>query len=706
MTSIRVRLLSATAAAALSVGMAQAQPTPAPASPSGALEEIIVTANKTSSNAQKTPIAMAVVSGAALSREGVTDIGDLAKVAPSIQFQPIRQKAITFIRGVGQGISSGNVDPAVAINLNGAYLPAEMTNTAFFDVERVEVLYGPQGTIYGRNAVGGAINVITKRPGKVWAGDATAEVGNYANRLIMGGVDAPLSQNFRIRLAGIHSQHNGYFTNGLSDLDVSSVRLSALYEPTDRTSAYLVVGYSRERDLGGGAQNFPPLTSNPWYLPFDARAVPLYNHDDDLTTSLELDHDFGSGVKFASISSYGQLHQKTNFLSFIGNIPNDIFFTNFAVTTHYGSQELRLSGTSGRLNWIAGLYGYDNRYNELGVVRYQKVPTPQLRNGFNQDTRGAAAFGQLTYSLDPSVRVLAGARYSYDKRRIDGLFGAFFNVGQPAPPPAFPYNGRRSDSRPDFKVGLEYDAAPRSLLYANFQTGYAGGGFSAAEAVAGAPAAATFLPMTVKAWALGSKNRFIDNRLQFNFELFYDIYKNYQVSARSLTNPFVTIFNAKRTEIYGVQFDTRFQLTRLDDLGASAGLLHAVFNKLIVPLPPYNLSGYRPPMAPALTLNVDYTHHFPLANGATVDLYGNYRHVSSQYGVYNHLPGTFIRAYGMGDALLTYVAPEKRWTAGLYVRNISNVFIPGFIIGGATPGPASGFPLAPRTFGARLTANF
>jgi iron complex outermembrane receptor protein len=704
----RLFLIATVASCALvSVGRAQTAPTGDGGGPSHTtLGEIVVTANRNHSTVQKTPVAVAVASGEQLSRAGAIDVSGLVKVAPEIQFTPIREKAITFIRGVGQGISAGNADPAVAINLNEAYLPSEMSNLAFFDVDRVEVVYGPQGTLYGRNAVGGAINIITRRPGKVFGGDVTTEIGNDHSIMAMGAVDLPVTSDFSLRIAALRNQHHGYFTNGMSDADTSAVRLSALYEPSSVTSVYLTGAYSHQGGLGDGSQNLPPLTSNPWYLPYDPHTVPLYTRANVGAGALNISHDFDDGVKFVSISGFDTMKQHTNFPAYL-NTPGNIQFVSYDLHTTNYTQEFRLSGSSQKLSWIVGLYGYETWNGETSFVRPQTLPALTFVVGpWSQHAEGAAVFGQATYSITDAFRATLGARYSYDKRRLDGANINFFNTGAAQPPSTIIYAGERSDSRPDFKVGLEYDVAPRSLLYASFQTGYNNGGFSTAQAAVGSRAAAPFAPMTVDAWTAGSKNRFFDGRLQLNGEIYYDRFENYQVSARSLVTGQATVFNAARAETYGGQIDARADITSHDELGVSVGLLHAKFLTLRIPAAPFTLDGYDMPEAPRATVNVDYTHHFPLPNGATIDLEGDYRHVSSVWGVYTHQNGSFVPAYSMADASLTYVAEGGRWTLGGYVRNLNNAFTAAFVTGGALPGPGSGFPLPPRTYGVRLTGKF
>jgi iron complex outermembrane receptor protein len=670
------------------------------------LAEILVTATKSRTNVQSTPVAITALSGTELSQTGITDVSRLSDLSPAITFTPIRSRAIVYIRGVGQGITSGNVDPAVAVNLNDAYLPPELSNVAFFDVARVEIVYGPQGTLYGRNAVAGAVNIVTNRPTHEFGIATEAEFGNYGSVFYEGSLNLPVSATLAIRVAGERLTHDGYFTNGEDNADLSAGRISALYTPIEGTSVYFIAGYSHQGGLGDAGQNLPPLTNNRWYLPYDPNSIPLYERGDAFNSTLQLMHTFSANVEFNYIGSYSSLDQDTQFPAYL-NVAGNLKYVHYELYPRSYTQEARLNGNGGPWKWIAGLYGYHSVTEELSYVRNELIPTPLSEVGpVHQHAYGAAVFGQLTYSVSDAFRVTTGLRYSYDRKLLNGVNDVYTFTGAPPPLPTQTYEGRDSRTRPDYKLSLEYDLAERSLVYGTFQTGYNTAGFSESPIAPGSTQAFPFKPMTVSSYAIGNKNRFWGNRFQANVELFYNDYTNYQVSYRSLQTGEAIVYNARRATSYGAQADLRANLTDADETGLGVGLLRARFNELDLPVAPYNLSGYAAPLAPTATVNTDYTHHFSVRGGGSVDLVGNYKYVSGQWGIYTHGAGTYIKPYSMGDLSLTYWSPDRHWSLGSYVRNLTNTFTTGFTATNAIPGPGFGFPLPPRTFGIRVTASF
>lgn len=669
------------------------------------LTDIVVTATRSKTSVQSTPVTITAITGSQLAQSGVTEVASISKLAPAVSFTPIRSRAIVYIRGVGQGITSGNADPAVAINFNDAYLPPELSNLAFFDVDRVEVVYGPQGTLYGRNAVAGAINIVTNRPTDHFSINSELEVGNYGSILYTGSVNAPVTSDLSLRIAGERSRHDGYFSNGADNGDLSAGRISANYTPDSNTSVYFVAGFAYQGGLGDGGQNLPPLTHDPWYLSYDPRAIPLYVQGDAINSTLEVTHAFARTLNFTYVGSYSQLNESSQFPAFL-NVPGNLKYVHYELYPRTYTQEVRLNGTAGKWTWIAGLYGYHSVTEELSYLRNQQLPTPVADVGpVHQHAYGAAAFGQLTYALSDRFRITAGSRYSYDYKLFDGVNATYVSTGGPPPAATQSYHGTESTTRPDYKVSLEYDIADHSLLYGSAQTGYNTGGFSTSPIAAGSTQASPFRPMTVSAYALGIKNRFLDSRLQANMELFYNDYSNYQVSYRSVQTGQAIVYNAKRATTFGAQFDVRAKISESDEAGVGTALLRARFNELALPVAPHDISGYAMPLAPVATVNTDFTHHFSL-KGAVVDFVANYKYVSSQWGIYTHGNGSYIKPYNMTDLSLTYVPDAHHWSVGGYVRNLTNTFTTGFTSANVIPGPGYGFPLPPRTYGLRLTTSY
>lgn len=682
---------------------AQAPSTPASASSKGQIEEIVVTAEKRSSTAQNTPGTVVAISGEQLAEQGISGVSQLAAIVPSAQFQVLRSQVQVFIRGVGQNNSGPNADPAVATNLNGIYQLSDMTGAAFFDLERVEVLPGPQGTLYGRNAAGGAVNVISRRPGDIYGGNASIEVGAYNTLNAQAGIDLPLSDTFAVRAAAGLQRHDGYLSNGGDDKDTKTFRLTGVYKPTERATLTVIGSYTRNDGIGDQVVNIPPVrSSDPWYFPFPASKLGLFNRDNFYTLSAEFDYQLTDHLKFTYLGGYDNF-DRHQFLILDGTpSPLAVQTQDIAQDGRFFSHEARLTGDYGRLQWIAGLYYYDSVQNYDNHVVLPPVVVVQ-QGPIRVNGNGIAAFGQLTYSLENWLRLTGGLRYSHDEK--DG--GGPYTVTVAGTQHPSPFTGKLKTNHVDWKAGIEADVAPHSLLYANVQTGYNQGGFSFAP-----PAAVggdnTYKPEELTAYTIGNKNRFLDQRLQFNVEAYYYDYSNYQISARDLRSSLNIIYNAQSAQVYGAQIDTLYLVTDNDRVSADLGLLHAEANKLILPASAggANLSGYQLPDSPDLTVSASYEHDWELASGGLISGKVSESFIGQRWSAYNHPTGTHLPSYHKTDVSLTYTPASGKWSIQAWARNLENEAVWDSAVSSNLPGPAAGFIQAPRTYGMRLTANF
>lgn len=654
--------------------------------------DIIVTAQKRSENLQDTPAAVTAASGDRLLELGVQNINQLATATPSVKIVPIRNQTMIFLRGVGQALTQPNADPSIAVNVNGAYVPSDMTGNAFFDVERVEVLPGPQGTLYGRNAAGGVINVITKLPSDKLGGEGFIEIGNYQRIQGFAALDVPITSTLGIRAALSSTDHDGYFDNGVDDQDSSAARLTVAWSPAAGTKIVGIAMYAHDGGIGQHQQTKP--TPRPRHLDFSPRAAGLFTEYDTYITSLQVDHELSSNIVFTYIGGFDHLQAKQNAEIFLGP-PLAIVRNRNDTKAH--TQEARISGRTGDLDFLAGLYYYWSK-----ALYDAPFDTGRLffRTDFDARAEGEAVFGRLTWHATERLRLTGGLRYSHDKKRIEGVNTLIVGPSTTITP----YEGKLSDNRIDWKAEVEYDLAEDSMLYANVATGYNTGGLSNASVSNTSIEAAPFKPIKLLAYTAGIKNRFFDGALIFNLEAYYYDYKDYQVSARNPQTFQNQLFNAEKSEIYGLQIDAHLRPTANDNLSASVSLLHAEATKLITPVG--NFSGFELPYSPDLTANVTYQHIFNLAEGATVEAFASVQYVGDRWGQYTHLPGTDLDEYVQVDATITYRPENRAWAISAWGRNLTNKDVFGIILAGGPPGPASGNLLPPRTYGIRLATNF
>ena len=677
--------------------------------------DIIVTASRRSESAQRTPIAIIAVTGSELRREGVVQPQDLGKAVTGLGISPVGGATQIYLRGVGTFAVGPFSESAVAFNVDDIFMSIpQFISGQFYDLQRVEVLKGPQGTLYGRNATAGSINVISNRPDFKFSADGSLELGNYNTKRANGALNIPLSDTFAIRAAFQISQHDGYSADGYDDDNSKSGRLQALYKPNDRFSVLLAADFVNQDPKGTANHALNPNAnqptaanpSNPWESPSSATSnqylaqanasppfsqlgvvLPLedgagYVHDRAWGAHAEIKADLGF-ADLTVIPSYRKLKIR------------DYQEPGFPVITQTkGSQsslEGRLASNSGaRLKWLVGGFYFKNNQSS-------HIVTPQGTSTNVQDPTQAlktyAAFGQTTYALTDNLRLTGGLRYSSEKRVQSGT-GTSTNY---FPPPAFPFapivvsyrtDGQYKNSNVSYKAGIEHDLAAHSMVYASVSTGFKSGGLNP-------DTNSTFKPEKLTAYTIGSKNRFLDGKLQANAELFYWDYKNHQENILAQTSfggyePFVR--NISKSTAKGVSLDLQYDPSRNDMLTAQVEYLHAVFNsfKLTSAIAPganttscgitpqsngsaiVDCSGKPFSRAPKWSAHLGYQHSFVLGDsgkivaGATAEL------SSSYYIATDYLPQEKQKAFGMVDLSLAYEAPGGHWSLAGYVRNLTN----------------------------------
>jgi iron complex outermembrane receptor protein len=659
------------------------------------MQEVIVTAQKRSESVQRVAAAVSVVDSAKLTNAGVTDLTTVSNLASGLSITPVRTQAFIFIRGVGQTLTSPNADAAVAVNLNGVYLPAEIAGTAFFDVDRVEILRGPQGTLYGRNSTGGVVNIASRMPGDKYGVDGFVEVGNYNRFQVVGGVNIPLTDDFRSRTAVTVVKHDGYFNNGEDDQDSYAVRQTFVWTPSDRTKITAVGSYGKDGGIGNVLQNIPFQECGERCATFNPQALGYGYSAKTYEGSLQVSHQLNDTLGLTYIGGYNRLNLRTVNSIFTGP-PLGPLRIDERIESQ--SHEGRLNISLPRLQGIVGLYYYD----QSSYYRQDAQPTAAQRliNPFNGDGEGSAVFGQATYTLTDALRLTAGLRYSHNEKSISGFNSTYNAAG--AQILLRPFAGSTSLNRTDWKVGVEYDLAPAVMLYGNVSTGFSPGGFSTGPAVVGQLPAAQFKEVTLLAYAGGVKSRVLDNRLTLNLEGFYYDYDNYQVSARDLLTAQNLVFNAAKATVYGAQLDANARPTDHDTLSFSATYLHAVADTLRTPGAIFD--GFDLPYSPKWTVNAFYQHAFDVgSDGAQIRGSINFKYASGRWALYTHAPGFYIKSNTHTDLNLGYYAPDDRWSIQAFVRNAEDELVKTSC-GNAIPGLAGCFFEPPRTYG--LTLSF
>ena len=577
---------------------APSQNTPQPAADVGdddGLNTIVITAQRREESAQRAGIAIDVVAGDDILTRGITQATDLGTIVPSLNVQAAGgANTSIFLRGVGNFTVNGYSDPAIAFNYDGVYLGRPTSASGvFYDLERVEVLKGPQGTLYGRNATAGAINVIPARPelGE-FSGFVSASYGNYDALNLQGALNVPLGTSAAFRIAGNLVDRDGYLSDGSSDEETQALRAQVLVEVTPELTVRLAGDYSHSGGVGVGSSyggryafNFPTGTYS--FVPsgldrstglFDPasqayrqtlflgvsgrNAAPLdpdiYQDNDFYGLNAEVNWDTGIGT-FTIIPAWRRASLDNKFANpaFIGFIQEE---------DEQFSVEARLNGDRiGIFDYIVGLYYFDEQVEGDYTFAQQAINAYQE---FESSTESWAAFGRLTANVTERFRVIGGLRYTHDRKRFDGQADVFVVVctvrnafGVPTCPtvPLLPVTDDFTELQPPFIIPppdqarpigatgaiLTHPVTPVNSGFSNGEvTWRAGLEYDVADrsllyasvergyrsgGFSLSAGRETYAPEFITAYTVGMKNRLLDNRLQLNLEAFWWDYTDQQI---------------------------------------------------------------------------------------------------------------------------------------------------------------------------------
>ncbi len=447
------------ATSAMSVFWAMAAQAQEAAEPDGGIGEIVVTAQKKSESLQDAALAIDAVTGKDLEAQGVTNPRDITKLVPSLTISNGGgQNSSLFLRGVGNRTNNAYNDPAIAISYDGVYVarPAALTGAAFYDLERVEVLKGPQGILYGRNATGGAINILPAKP-KLGdrLGGFSVSAGSYDAVSANGYVNLPVGDTAAVRLAASRQSQDGFNRDGSDDRDVWSVRGQALWEPAGGITVKVGADYSKVGGRGAGNHYLGSFGAAPTYTfipgPFDLyegmgtdaanayrrtlRGAPGFGLLRSINQQTYVDMEYwGVNGEINAKTPVGDLTVIAAYRADKGSSAFNGPAFNTAINIVDDSQfslEARLAGAVGPLDYIVGgFYIKDDAFanNEFNQEFVLPIQT------YNHTTKSVAGFGQLTYNLTDRLRVLGGVRYTRDTKTMDGLITNFITFCGGAPP--------------------------------------------------------------------------------------------------------------------------------------------------------------------------------------------------------------------------------------------------------------------------------
>jgi iron complex outermembrane recepter protein len=676
------------------------------------LESVLVTAERRKESAQRTSISLSAVSGEEARDKGQTSLANIVADTPSLNIQASPQGGQIYIRGVGSSGDSNWIDPAVGLMLDGVYSGrAETVMSSMYDIARVEVLRGPQGTLYGRNSTGGTINVVTNDPERKFAAAINTQFGNYNLRHADGMVNVPLSDTVAARLAVLRETRDGYFSNDGYASDLTGARLKLVARPTDRLTLGLTYDHYLQKGTGAtsvprAADGLPPFAtwakypadlSDPWAVdaqhPADQQRVKFD------TVAAQATYELGWAT-LSLLPSHTESRRDLHTDLITGTVLSSTLPQTIWVERQ-DSLEVRLtSPASSPVKWVAGAYGF----------RSENKQVANINNTLSYDTYGVtvpvrskALFGQMTYPLADSQRVIAGLRYTADDK--SEYYGIRSKAGT--------YDSglqHQSDSykAATWKLGFEQDLAPGKLLYATASTGYKAGGFATS-----ALPPRSYEPEKLAAFELGSKNRFLDETLQINAALYYYKYKNAQLQYTlyepspnpedsSDTTQFAQyVTNAKTANNYGAEAELKWLASPNGMVKASLAYMKAKYGDMLVDSQTF-LSGSPMANTPTWSGMLGYEYSWDFSNGGTLTT-GIQTRITDGYWVTPEktLANAWQSGYTKSDLTLSYRPQSEKWSLGAWVRNLENkaVTTMAFPLGRTLIGE-------PRTLGVNASAKF
>ncbi|MBU0554940.1 MAG: TonB-dependent receptor [Alphaproteobacteria bacterium] len=526
------------------------------------LQEIVVTGEKRETSLQRAALSITAVDTTALQQRNANEINDLNGLVPGLSISKSEGSArIVAIRGIGYETSANpNSQPGVAFHINGVYIAHVMALAQdMIDVERVEVLRGPQGTVFGQTSTGGAINVITKKPilGET-SGEAAFSYGNYDYAKVNAGLNIPLGDTLAARVAAQYLRHDGYgkaigvpnvSEYELDDANNLGLRGSLLWEPTDRFTAILSA-QTFDTDRNGALQK-NVLDTTP-----DARTVAQdFPSTFALTTrmtDLQLSYDLGDFATFKSVSAYQfMLKEQTADTDRLATTPY-VHTVRWRDKSKAFTQELSLTGTpGGMVDWTVGGFFLRQRalkdYLSLGsnpALTYQGMPIVFATYSPYQHT-SIAGYGQAIVHATDALSITAGARYSWDKTTGQPI--NFFNQFGPANPREV------TSAAVTGKIGVDYQITPVNMVYLTASRGYKPSGVNFNQGQVQVPQ--SYKKEIVNALEVGTKNDFFDRTLRLNASAYYYWYDNYQFTAEDPRPNSGGSWNIPRAEIYGAEFE-------------------------------------------------------------------------------------------------------------------------------------------------------
>ena len=731
-------------------------------------EEIVVTARKREETAQSVPIPITALNEETMESRNVIEIQDLEKLSPntSIQYSAVNGTASeVFLRGIGQVNWAATQDPKIGIYVDGVYLSRPQGGLFdLWDIERVEILRGPQGTLFGRNTTAGLIHVVNKRPGFERELDVHVGAGSDSHRTLGLVVNQPLSDRIAFRFAAYDKETDGFIENRLTGNDranenSTTYRASAIME-LDRLTAQITYNRfdSDERGPLGSCRFTGPDN------PIDATGLPqlagifgIYgqlqtscrstDRDQSIDTapdetarsevdaySLHLTYD----LDWAEINSITAHREIDNFNGtwgwVMGNSPGSNFLEvlNNTSENEVFSQELRLSGFTDRLDWVVGIYMFEEESDEsVDVPLFRDVEPPDRRDwpifyfptgnrnpdgsrqivgdlallaqvfssrhqAYDVTNKNRAIFGEITYQISENLDFTFGVRYTEDDReftRIQTLYGGGFDPTYMCPgmpttevaPGVFAAASDRCTQEVSYDETtprgiLSYALSDDVMLYTSYSVGYSSGGFN--QDVRMRP----YLPEISDNWEVGFKSFLFDGRVRLNATAFHNNYENQQLTVGRLVNgqPTADLINAQEAVIWGIEAELLAGLTERLSLALALGHLDGGYEEFTVEDEDFDVItlqrvtsvrdlsdvGFGSPDGKRLTADISFQHRWPLSGGGEISSSIGFSYSDDLWYSLENIPSSKADGYWLSDLRITWYLANDRTRISLWGNNL------------------------------------
>jgi iron complex outermembrane recepter protein len=730
-----------------------------------ALGEIVVTARKRSESVQDVPISVAALGTDDLRGLNIATSQELGAAVPGLIANDYGNPVITVftLRGVQQFDFGDHQESPVAVFTDGSYVPyLSAVGLNLFDLERVEVLRGPQGTLFGRNATGGVIQLVSARPTAEFTGYGELRAGNYGALRAEGAVSGPLGGGWLGRLSVMHDEHDGYYRNALGgrkgDADTTSWRAQLARPLSDRGDVSLVVRGSRDRTSTspygavaaypgadglfriGDAASFADFCAGYFGTVVATDAVDCLSGDADPGDPFRLSHnrtgggferdylgatltfnwDIG-GATLTSITSYGELDkgyedEDSDATSL------DVLFFGQSVDADDWSQELRLAGETERLNWLVGAYALriDGNYGtNIGFFPFDPNFVALVGNTYTLDTETWAVFGQTDIKLSDAWTLTAGLRWTDDTKNLEmatpctGPGCDLFGFTDPSLVQGSGFDDtvpgaeteRQSDNW-DAKLLLSWRPSDALLVYGGVSRGTKAGGYNAGASAFYTVDEVIFDDEELTSFEIGFKSTLADGRVWLNASVYDYDYKDVQVFSQN--GPFIVTFN-RDGQVRGGELEMQARF----DGGWDARLGMSVLDTEIDPVENVDIitgevtsEKQALPNSPELSVMGQLAKEWALPQG-TLFVSGSGRWIDERkLNLIDH-PGTRADAYSVFDLSAGYRSADARWEVTAYCLNVGDeeyrIVATPFV---STNGAIIQIFGPPRTYGASLRVNF